>query len=49
MKDCKFRHVAKSKAYPETLETQMKAIKSNWLTEGNMKALVEKAKRSFKG
>jgi hypothetical protein len=49
LKDCKFRHVAKSKACPETLETQMKAIKNKWFTEGNMKALVEKAKKSFKG
>jgi len=49
LKECKFRHVTKSKACPETLETQMKAIKNKWFTEGNMKALVEKAKRSFKG
>ena len=49
LNDCKFKHVTKRQACPETLEAQMKAIKNKWFTEGNMKALVAAAKKSFKG
>jgi hypothetical protein len=49
LKDCKFKQVTKRRACPETLEAQMKAIKNKWFTEGNMKALLVAARKSFKG